>query len=462
VDGNTTETQPCAVPGLLCFGDDATPANGLNGAQLSDTFNGAQLGQIDRTRTTSRTLGAQAQATHAGTLLDRANRFQMGASVDHAATRFDALSELGVIGRDFRVTGSGVFLGPSGSPTAIGPVSLDAASTYLGAWASDTLDVTKDLSATVGGRFNAARIVLEDQLGTALNGVTRVQRFNPLAGLTYKLAPDLTAYAGVSQANRAPTPLELGCSDPLRPCLIDSFLVSDPPLKQVVSTTAEAGLRGALDLPDAYGRISWKAGVFSTRTRNEILNVPSAIQGFGYFANMGATRRQGLELDATWRGERLSVFASYTLLDATFRNGLTLSSPNNPSADANGEIHVTRGDRLPMIPRHRFKAGLDFALTPSIKVHADTILVSGQYLEGDAANQNPKLPGYALVNAGAAYRVDKTFEVFARVDNLFDRRVYAFGTYFEMDQIAFANFTDPRTFSPARPRTVYVGARATF
>ena len=56
--------------------------------------------------------------------------------------------------------------------------------------------------------------------------------------------PGITAYGGYSESNRAPTPLELGCSNPNQPCLIESFLVSDPPLQQVVSHTYEAGLRG--------------------------------------------------------------------------------------------------------------------------------------------------------------------------------------------------------------------------
>ena len=36
------------------------------------------------------------------------------------------------------------------------------------------------------------------------------------------------------------------CADPARPCLIATFLVADPPLKQVVSRTLEAGVRGTL------------------------------------------------------------------------------------------------------------------------------------------------------------------------------------------------------------------------
>src|SRR6202035_4023587 len=111
-----------------------------------------------------------------------------------------------------------------------------------------------------GGRFNDARIRLEDQIGTALNGNQTFDRFNPIVGGTYQITPELTAYAGYSEANRAPTPLELGCADPAHPCIVAAFLVSDPPLKQVVSRTFEAGLRGSRELN--FGTLRWKLGGF--------------------------------------------------------------------------------------------------------------------------------------------------------------------------------------------------------
>jgi iron complex outermembrane receptor protein len=467
VDGNTTEIESCLDQannpnGLLCFGDASTPANGLNGLQLSDTFNPMQLGQIDRTRTQSRSLGAAVQATNADQLLSRGNRLQFGVSLDYSRTHFDALSEIGVIGPDFRVTGSGIFLGASGSPTTIGPVQLDAASLNAGLWVSDTMDVTKDLAATLGGRFNVGRIKLSDELGGDLSGATQVQRFNPMAGVTYRLSPQLRAYIGASQASRSPTPLELGCANPVRPCVVDTFLVSDPPLKQVVATTFETGLRGSFALVDGLSPLSWKAGLFRTDTQNEILNIPSAIQGFGYFANVGGVRRQGLELDVAWRGEQLNLFMGYTWLDATFTTDMMLASPNNPNSDGAGNIHVIAGDRVPMSPRHRLKAGFDYAVTPTLKVRADAILVGSQFLEGDAANLNAQLPFFFTLNSGVSYQVDKTFELFAKVENIFDRRYSTFGTYFEKDQIPSAGFSDPRTFSPARPRAFFAGARATF
>ncbi len=462
VDGNTTDVQSCAIPGLLCFGNGATPANGSNGAQLVDTFGGAQLGEIDRASTRSTSLGGSAQLSNTDTLFDHANRLQVGASLDHSMTRFNASSELGVIGPNFVVTGSGRFLGPSGAPTMIGPVLLDATATYAGAWAMDTFDVTKQLSITLGGRFNAARIDLNDLLGGALTGGHSFQRFNPVAGLTYAITPDLSAYAGYSEANRAPTALELGCSNPNQPCIIANFLVSDPPLKQVVAHTVEAGLRGEADAPAGFGRVTWRLGAFRTDTSDDILTIPSNIQGFGYFANVGSTRRQGVEAEVGLRNDRVNAYAGYTYLDATFLNALALSSPNNPLADANGLIYVSPGNRLPMTPRHRFKAGAEIALTEAFKVNADLVIVGSQFFNGDAANLNTPLPAYGTVNAGASYRINKTFEVFAKVDNLLDRRYATFGTYFDINQIGFANFSDPRSLSPARPRSIIVGARATF
>ena len=67
--------------------------------------------------------------------------------------------------------------------------------------------MTKAFSITAGGRFNDAQIKLEDQIGSALNGYNTYDRFDPMIGGTYRITPELTAYAGYSEANRAPTPL---------------------------------------------------------------------------------------------------------------------------------------------------------------------------------------------------------------------------------------------------------------
>jgi iron complex outermembrane receptor protein len=165
--------------------------------------------------------------------------------------------------------------------------------------------------------------------------------------------PNLTAYAGYSEANRAPTPLELGCSDPNHPCMIDNFLVADPPLKQVVSHTVEAGLRGGFGKDVKTGQLTWGLGGFRTLSDDDIINVasPLGVNNFGFFQNAGKTLRQGIEAKLDYRRDRWNAYANYTFVDAAYQSAITLSSPNNPNAltDPNNDdvqfVNVKPGDR---------------------------------------------------------------------------------------------------------------------
>jgi outer membrane receptor protein involved in Fe transport len=466
LDANPTGTQPCANRALLCFGDDTNRANGLDGAPLSNPFDqGATLGEIDRTTTHSTTTGVSLQATNDDQLFGHNNHFVVGTSFDASVTNFTASAELGTIGPNFVVSGSGIFLGPSGKPVSIGPVDLRTTNQYSGLYVLDTFDVTNAFSITAGGRFNAARITLEDQIGSALNGNETFNRFNPIIGGTYKITPGLSAYAGYSEANRAPTPLELGCADPAHPCIVAAFLVSDPPLKQVVSRTVEAGLRGTKDLD--IGTLGWKLGVFRANNTDDILAIPSPVlQGFGYFQNVGSTRRQGIEAEVTLKSSTLSLYASYALVDARFLDALQVGS-NSPFADANGNVQILPGNRIPAVPRNRIKAGIDYSVTDALKIGGDALFVSSQYFVGDESNQAQRLPSYAVFNLHASYQINKTFQIYARADNILDNRYASYGTFFNIDAIpnsanGGAPFTDPRSVSPARPRAFYVGLRATF
>jgi iron complex outermembrane receptor protein len=369
------------------------------------------------------------------------------------------------------VTGTGIFID---QPAAdLTPVNLRALNTYAGSYATDTVDITQRLSVTAGGRFNIAQIDLQDLTGTnpLLTSSNRFQRFNPVVGATYKISPNVTAYAGYSEANRAPTPLELGCSDPAHPCMIDTFLISDPPLKQVVSRTIEAGVRGNFGSANDKDRLSWGFGIFHTENTDDILNVASAeVPMFGFFQNAGKTLRQGIEAKVNLRHDRWTAYANYTFVDATYRDAITLSSPNNPAADlVNGTIQVLPGDRIPGIPAHRFKAGVEYEVTDRWKIGADLNVVGSQYLIHDDSNQNPKVPAYWVVNLHGSYRIDKTFEVFGLINNVFNQHYYAAGTFFDTGGFTSAsgnpNFlvlNDPRTFLPGMPIAAYAGVRARF
>jgi len=324
------------------------------------------------------------------------------------------------------------------------------------------------LALTAGGRFNIAQITLDDQLGGALSSDNRFQRFNPVVGATFKLLPNMTVYGGYSEANRAPTPIELGCSDPSHPCLIDNFLVSDPPLKQVVSHTVEAGLRGSFSLRNsalgpANGQLAWNVGVFRTVNTDDIINVASsAVLGQGFFLNAAKTLRQGVEAGMTYKSDPWNIYANYTFVDATFQTSMTLPSPNNPASQGN-PIFVTPGDHIPSIPQHRFKAGIEYAVTDAWKIGIDVNAVGSQFVVGDQANQNPKVPPYAVVNLHGSYQVTKNVEIFALVQNLFNQHYYTTGTFFDPRSVPLSlGLSDPRMFVPGMPLAAYAGLRARF
>lgn len=471
IDGNTTDVDYCGNnPAELCLeGDNNYPGDALydaagNPVPASVLPAGATPGETDFTQTNTNAWGVAGQMAWSELLGGHTNKLVAGGSFDQGRTNYSAFGELGTLLDSLQVVGSGVVidqgLSPTASPPIETPVDVAARNGYGGLYAIDVFDITPALSWSLSGRFNTAQITLTDRGGGSLNGSHSFSRFNPGTGLTYKVTSGLTAYAGYSESNRAPTAGELSCANPASPCLLDAFLVSDPPLRQVVSHTYEAGLRGRFYIGALPGQFVWNASAYRTDADHDILLLATAVNGFGYFQNAGTTRHQGVDLhvgyhDATW-----NLSASYSYLDATFRNAQTLSS-NSPSADANGLIYVRPGDRIPMNPASRLVLSGDFAITHSWRVGADLRFQSGEYLVGDESNQQPQLPGFTTVNVRTSYGVGNHFTLFGEIQNLLGRRYNTYGAFTELDGLpADINLTNPRTYSPAPGRLFFIGLRA--
>jgi iron complex outermembrane receptor protein len=478
VDGNDADVTECGVasgsPGKLCLSDEGfsgTPASQfviLDRNRNTINFqDGVPYGTVDRTSTDAVTLGTSFQASNDAKLFNHGNYFSAGGSVDHSRVTFGASSELGYIFPDLfvgpnpSVAGTGSIINTVGN-LGYSPVSLNARSTYYGLYATDVFDITPRLSVNAGARLNIAKIDMADMLGTSpdLNGAYTFKRLNPMVGLAYKITDTVTTYGGYSESNRAPTPLELGCSNPSKPCLLEGFLVSDPPLQQVVAKTYEVGLRGKS--PFADGRIEWKAALFRTDSSNDIINVASVIQGRGVFQNVDATRRQGLEAGVQYFADQWFVYGNYSYIKATYQFDGDISSPNNPSADDDGNVHVTRGKFIPGIPRHQLKLGAEYAFTPQWKFGVDLVVVGSQYFVGDDANQNEKLPSYWVTNLHTSYDLSKNVRIFGLINNIFNQAYYPYGTYFDPQSVQNAiptALSDQRTLTPGQPLSAYVGIR---
>src|SRR6516164_8178980 len=244
VNGNVPNAAPCTDPdqaGFLCVDD--VFATGLTGNPIPDFLNGGPYSDLDQQSTNTNGYGASLQVTNRNDVFGRSNQFIAGFSFDGAQTLFGASTQIGGLSLSARV-----FAGPGTTidqaDGSIAPVRVGISDAYYGAFFTDTLDFTSQLSGNLAGRYNLAQINLSDQLGSSLTGNHPFSRFNPAGGLSYKLLPGLTAYASYADANRAPTPAELTCSSAASPCSLANFFTGDPHLQQVVSHTIEAGLRG--------------------------------------------------------------------------------------------------------------------------------------------------------------------------------------------------------------------------
>jgi len=220
-------------------------------------------------------------------------------------------------------------------------------------------------------------------------------------------------------------------------------------------------LRGRLDTPWS-GSLQWQAGVFRTVNAHDIVfqTTGGALSNEGFFANVGATRRQGVELSLKGHAaeRRLEWSANVTRLDATFRTPFDEISAHHPFADpASGRIAVARGDRLPGVPRDTLKIAADWHLTPAFSAGGDLVYNSARFLRGDEANRLAPLGGYATLNLHARWRVLEHAALFARVQNLFDRDDANFGVLGDATTL-YPDTTDPRFVSPGAPRAGWVGA----
>ncbi|WP_194712144.1 TonB-dependent receptor [Noviherbaspirillum soli] len=411
----------------------------------------------DRASIRQHSYGGGLQLTVSGQLAGMKNQFVAGGTVDSGRARYTQEDQPAAFTANRGAVGIGDF-----------ELDTDARTRnrYYSLFLSDILSLNDRWALTVSGRYNLARVSIRDQTGDApeLDGNHRFSRFNPAVGLNFNPNPHLTTYATYNEGMRAPTPIELTCADPEAPCKLPNSFLADPPLKKVVARTLELGARGKRG-----EGLSWTAAVYRTELEDDIQFIASTgvATNAGYFQNVGRTRRQGLELGVTGKWGPLSVGAHYGFIDATYRTGFAENSPVNTSADESGTIQVRRGDRVPGIPRHSLKVRLDYAVTSQWAVGANVVYANSVYARGDENNSdaNGKVPSYAVVNLDTRYTVKKGWEVFARINNLFDRE------YANLGVLGLNAFTGPgRTFDGANvvgeqfrgygaPRGIWIGTR---
>ena len=441
-------------------------------------------GQNATGRITQRTAGVALQLTDSHDLFGWSNQAILGADYNDSSDTFTQSFQYGQLSADRMLIYEE---SPFNDQTVI---SLSGDNRSYGVYATDTLSPNALLHLTFSIRYNRSTETLDGysvdtdiaDFGNGfdeprpLGGDHTFSRVNPAFGFTVTPRDTLTFYADYNEASRAPTVIELGCADPAVPCGLPNDFASDPSLQQVVARTAEVGVRGSL----AEQKLVWSADAFRTVNSNDIQFVATATNS-GYFANVGSTRRQGLDLALGGRHGRLHWQLMYSLVDATFESSFSVNAASNSTADAAGNILVRPGDRMPLIPRHTGRLILDYQLGTRWNVGANLVAASGSFLHGNENNANQagatnaagayiagsgSVPGYAVVNLQASFHINEHAEIFARLTNLFDRH-YATAGFLTSNSFnpngSFipdpGNWTNENALSPAAPLGIWAGLR---
>jgi outer membrane receptor protein involved in Fe transport len=438
-------------------------------------------------RLIQRTAGFGVQLTDSQDVFGWKNQAILGADYDDSQDTFAQAFQFGTLAADRTLIYD---VNPLNNETII---ALRGSNKIFGAYLTDTLSPNKLLHFTASVRYNRNTETLNGysvdtdagDIGSGfdeaspLMGDHAYSRINPAFGFTVTPTDNLTFYANYNEASRAPTVIELGCSDPAAPCGLPNDFASDPNLKQVVARTVEVGLRG--NLPDQ--RLWWSTDVFRTLNSDDIQFI-AASTNQGFFDNVGSTRRQGLDLALGGKEGALNWHLTYSYVDATFQSSFEVNAESNSTADADGNILVRPGDRIPLIPRHTGRLVLDYEVNKNLDIGGNLVIASGSFLHGDENNANHaggtngegalvsgsgSLPGYAVINLQGTYHVTKYADVFARIINVANKEYATAGFLtgnsfnpngtFRFDP---ADWTHENAVSPAAPRAIWAGVRIHF
>ncbi|OZA09191.1 MAG: TonB-dependent receptor [Methylotenera sp. 17-45-7] len=456
----------------------------------------------NRTKTSQDSYGATGQMSFNQDFMGKQNQFIIGLGYDYSLIRFKQserinLADDGDIGdMSGGFTGSPVdqVFDATRQPIASGAGLLPQRQTtgltgkqYTARlFATDTLSLNEKWHLNAGASWNFTRVDNVDTLrGDAsdktLTAKDSYTRLNPTVGLTHTPNDNLTLFTSYSEASRAPTSIELGCSNPLNPCLLPSALADDPPLNQVVAKTYELGGRGKIN-----ENIRWNVGAYHATNHDDIMfTAANAFNGAGYYKNVGRTKRQGLDLGLAGDIDKFRWSASYSYVRATYDTDVSFVSSSNSSEDADSVIFAKPGDRIPNIPAHQLKLRGQYAITPAWTVGTNIIGYSDAYATGNENNQHQsnnaactadvtscatgrgKVSGYFIMNLDTQYNFGNGWKAFAKATNIFDREYNLGGrlaeTLFNSEGV-FGTASESKTLSllPGAPRAAWLGLRYEF
>ncbi|MFH1043535.1 MAG: TonB-dependent receptor, partial [Pseudomonadota bacterium] len=263
---------------------------------------------------------------------------------------------------------------------------------------------TERASATLGLRRTLVKFDSRDHYIVGANlddsGSLAYSNTSPVAGLVYRVAPEMSVYASAGRGFETPTFGELAYRR--------NGAGLNLALKPSLSTNAEIGLKGRIG---DYQKVTLAR--FDTATSDEIVT-DTSIGKRTIYKNAGRTRRTGWE--ASWQAPLPAGFdaqVAYTVLDARYAEAFT------SGADA---TFVPVGNKLPAVPRaslyaelqwRHFQSGFSAALEAR---HSSRVYVDDQNSDTAAAYTVANLR-LGFEQKARDWRITETL----LIDNLTDR-----------------------------------------
>ena len=439
--------------------DDATEVSALVYARssLRDTVNGDVEDDDDGPQgvfnTTSTRQGGQGASVLLGLRRAR-HRIELGATFDRSSVRFAQFEQDGLL------TDAREILPDLDAERA--PASSVTGSAYAaGFFASDTWNAAPGVHLTASVRYSHARVgnTLTSERGVQPHEQFTYKRFNPSLGVALDAGAGWTLTANAAQGNRVPTVIELGCADPAQPCRLPVGLQSDPYLKQVVSRTIEVGARYQA------GARSGAVSLYRTGNRDDILFLSSGLSRQGYFSNVDRTRHQGLDLAARTSAGRLALNLGYSYLAATYDAPAVLFTGVRT-------VQVARGTLIAGLPRHTLKLGVEWKPGGRLTLGADAQAFSSIGTQGNedglladlepgvaAQRGDVRVAGHGLLSVRASWEIAARWELYARLNNVLDRRYASFGALGRNLFAADGEQGNARFVAPGAPRILAFGVR---
>jgi iron complex outermembrane recepter protein len=287
--------------------------------------------------------------------------------------------------------------------------------------------------ALAGVRHSAVDVRSTNELlaGANVSGV-RYQATSPVAGLTFRLAPQLRLYGSYGRGFETPT-----LNDIAYRSTNGSLPGLNLGLVPAHSNHYELGAKAA------SGPLRATLAAFRIDTTDE-LAVQSNAAGRSVFANIPSTRRQGAELEL--QGEWSRYFSSR--LAYTWTQAYTTADYGTCTGLPCAAVTVRSGSAIAAVPEHAFGAAATVRAPPlGASLTLEAQLRSRIYvndLNTDSAS------GYSLINLHldlAQRRGAWRFGESLRLDNVFDRSYVG---------SVIVNESNARYFEPEPGRSVYL------